>query len=47
MRPIAYAGDGFFDGNAPPPIIERLPLHTEAIELEPLDSSMSDTWRTT
>ena len=31
----------------PAAIIARLPLQTEAIELEPLDSSMSDTWRTT
>ena len=46
MSPIAMPATAFFTGT-PAAIIERLPLHTEAIELEPLDSRISETWRTT
>ena len=46
MSPIAIPATGAATGT-PASISERLVPHTEAIELEPFDSVISDTTRTT
>ena len=45
IKPIAIPATGFFKGT-PASNMANVPPHTEAIELEPLDSVISDTIRT-